>query len=57
MYQLDEDMIKRLIVASKKLQASMVASPMWVLLKTEPAIVEFVDSLAELEQQVPNVSS
>lgn len=52
MYNLTEQSIHRLLETAKKIHADLQASPMWPLLKDEPAVVDFIAAIADVEQQV-----
>jgi hypothetical protein len=52
MYALTEQSVHRLLTSAKKIHGDLVASPMWELLKDEPAVVEFIAAIDEVDKQV-----
>lgn len=52
MFQIQEDSMHRLMKASQHLHGSLVSSPLWEMLKTEPVIVQWISALNEVESQI-----
>jgi hypothetical protein len=52
MFQIKEDSMQRLMETSQHLHGSLVASPLWEMLKTEPVIANWIAALGEVESQI-----
>lgn len=51
-YQIKDESIARLMENSQLLHGKLVASPLWEMLKTEPLIVSWIQSLDEVDRQM-----
>ena len=52
MYQFQKSSIEKLLETSQRLHGSLVASPVWELIKTEPVIMDWMNSLSDIESQI-----
>lgn len=46
------DRVERMLEAAQALHGKLVSSPLWEMIKTEPVIVQWMNSLGELEKEV-----
>ena len=52
MYQVQEVIAIEVVAKSKRLQAELMKSPFWLLLKDEPVVKEFLASVESLEKEI-----